>query len=268
MIRISYLGYSEDMLLAIKKDNDFELTYVVGVKGRLSEEYYKLIQEGSFEYYEIENRKDLLALIDVFENSDLVLMYKFEFIIPESLINHTRMINFHGGSLYYNRGAHAVVWSVLLREQTTCLSCYELTGGIDEGNLIDTYQVEILKDDSVIEVNNKLKQGIPQLLISVKDYLKGNIKATNVVGGVYRRKIKESDFTINLNSDSIDEIRGKVLSQIGYSGAILYLNSKSYRVKEYRNIIGDNSFRKIIIERNRIILKEKDGIELFLTEDV
>ena len=267
MWRISYLGYSKDMLSFLNGDNQFELAYVVGTKGRLSDEYLKLARTGNYEFVEIEDKNDLLSHEEIFLNSDVVLMYKFEFIIPESMIKRSRIINFHGGDLKTNRGSHAVVWSVLLREKSTCLSCYELTGGIDEGYLIDQYDIEINRDDSVTDVNAKLAHGIPKLLESLKEYFLGKREAVLVTDGIYRRKVEKVDYTIDIENDFVDEIRGKILSQTAYNGAVVIKDRTEYRTKSYKNIdpLQCAKRREIVAKDNTITIKDADdGIMLYM----
>lgn len=246
MYEVVYLGYSEKMLEVLFSDSTFYLRLVVGTRGRLSDRYYELIKQYPVQYREMERKKELSDIFKDVKSTDLILMYKFEFIIPNEIIKRNVIINFHGGSLYSNRGAHAVVWSVLLQEKKTCLSCYRLSEGIDEGYLIDTYEVDISENDNVGALNKKLGDGIVPMLESVKRYLSGVKKPELVKGGDYRRKIVEQDYTIDLDSDSINTIRAKILSQQTYNGAIINIDRAEYRVKDFEILEND------LIEYRRI----------------
>lgn len=247
MLKVAFFGYSDILLKELVDSRDFNLKFVVGVKGRISNLYYKIIEQSAVLYYEIVNRKQIEDMEDKLRDIDIVLMYKFEYIIPMPMLGYARFFNFHGGNLRTNRGAHAVVWSVLLRERETCLSVYELTGGIDEGRLVGEYYVGIAPDDSPVEVNNKLAKGLPYLLNCISRYLDGSLKAELITGGKYRRKIEKSDYTIDIRNDSVDVIRGKVLSQKPYNGVVINYDYKEYRIHDYKilmNKAGNRSIKK------------------------
>lgn len=131
MWKTAYLGYSEEMIHALQNSNDYSLEHVVGVKGRLSEKYYSAISDYNIPFTEITSKQELINNSAILNEADIIIMHKFEFIIPQSLLAQHRFFNLHGGDLNTNRGAHSTVWSILLQEEKTCLSCYELlrTGG-------------------------------------------------------------------------------------------------------------------------------------------
>ncbi|MBR0149810.1 MAG: hypothetical protein IJP89_00435 [Synergistaceae bacterium] len=261
MRRVVYLGYSDKMIRALSESNDYSLEHVVGVKGRLSAKYYSEIESRQIPFTEITSKNELLSNAQILDKADVVIMHKFEFIIPPELTSKHRFFNFHGGSLSTNRGAHAPVWSVLLREKETSMSCYEIMpsgeGGIDEGMLIAEYTVNIERTDSPIDVDNKLAEGIPQLLSAMSDYLDGKRKATPATGGTYRRKIEKRDFTIDLHADSFDTIRGKVLSQLPYFGAVINIDGHELRTKSYEL---NEDGRIITFAGDKVIISGKEGV--------
>lgn len=268
--KVTYLGYTEKMITALLSSQDFLLLHVVGAKGKVSEDYYRLVNQNNLDYIEIENKTDLLAHHELFDDADIIFMYKFEFIIPQDVVDRHRIINFHGGDIRTNRGAHAVVWSVLLREVCTCLSCYELTGGIDEGILIDAYGVDIEKNDNPIAVNEKLARGLPYLLDAVVKYLSGEKEGVLVKGGMYRRKIEKHDYTIDLCNDPLDVIKAKILSQQPYFGAIVVLDETEHRVKEFKFLSQPVSCEKrdIDITENSVsIVEGADKLVMYLIEN-
>ena len=258
MWRTVYLGYSEEMIHALRNNSDYSLEHVVGVKGRLSEGYYSAISEYSLPFTEITSKQELLDNAEILNDADIVIMHKFEFIIPQNLLSEHRFFNLHGGDLRTNRGAHAPVWSILLQEEKTCLSCYELLrtvgGGIDEGILIDTYPVEISKTDNPAALNAKLSEGIPMLLASMNEYLLGKRKGVLTEGGTYRRKIEKQDFTISLQTDSFDTIRAKVLSQQSYFGAVVLHDGRELRAKNYE--LSEDTGRTIVFADDKVIISE------------
>lgn len=251
-----YFGYSIDALKEIMATSFLKLVGVVGVKGRVSKEYFEVIEKNKIIYLELDSKPELSHL-DVFcVNADIILMYKFEYILPKIFVEKYNVFNFHGGDLRTNRGAHAVVWSIINNEQETCLSLYKLTGGIDEGEVIGQYWVRLDEEETVSSLNKKLASGIPILLIELKYYLTGNKKSTLILGGKYRRKINEADYTIDLVNDNIGIIKAKIRSQYTYNGAICYWNGEKKRVKKYIFNLQD-------IFSDRLIKSTDYGVEIF-----
>lgn len=233
MYDVIYMGYSDNMVREVFHSEYFNLCMVVGVNGRTTAEEYEFIEQHHIPYMELFSAKDI-EKINIPLDCDCILMYKFEYILPQTMVERHRIINFHGGDLRLNRGAHATVRSILNMDRETCLSMYELVGrGIDEGNLIDTYPVMIDRDDDVVSLNRKLARGIPAMLYSLNLYLQERKKATLVLGGIYYPKIQETDYTIDLDKDDIETICAKIRSQRAYKGAILIFNGEKYRITQY-----------------------------------
>ncbi len=232
MNKVVYMGYSDSMIRCLLDSDLFDLIMVIGKEGRMNKNQYQMIEENHIPYYELINKEELEKI--KFPNEEFtVILRKFEYIIPQSMIKKFRFINFHGGSLKYNRGAHAPVWSILNRDKASCLSMYELTGGVDEGILIDEYPVEITEEDDINTLNVKLESGIPKLLVSLDSYLSGNIKGISVKNGIYHPKIQEKDFTIDIENDSVKVISAKIRSQRNYYGALILENGLRYRVEDF-----------------------------------
>lgn len=229
-IKVTYLGYCVELLQLLKNSVEFQVKNTVGVKGRMSETQIAFIQENEIPYKEISEKNEIMDISGFLEKSDIAIIYKFEFIIPQVLVDQYTFFNFHGGNLRTNRGAHAVVWSILNREKSTCLTLYKLTGGIDVGIVIGEYFVEIKNSDTPYTLNKKLREGIPDLLILLKDYLQGKIEGKLISEGIYRRKIKEEDYTIDCEKDSFADMRAKINSQAAYDGAVLWYKGKKYQV--------------------------------------
>lgn len=230
MYKIVYCGYSEVMLRHLVQSLDFKVVAVLSVRRRVNAAFLELLERYKINSIFIESKKELIAQQQLLIKSDCVLIYKFEFIIPEGIVKKGVFVNFHGGDLRTNRGASPTVWSILKQEKDTCLSLYRLIGGIDEGLLIREYRVTIDNCETSVTLDRKLADGIPALLPSLVQYLQGKIQGQLITNGCYRRRIVESDFTIDLEKDTLADISAKIRSQAAYYGAILYYEGNRYRV--------------------------------------
>lgn len=266
--KVTYMGYAVQMLYCLKENPNFEIVNVVGVKGRISEEERNFIEENRLPYKELEDKSQIYEIEDFIQKSDAVIVYKFEYIIPESLIQKYRFYNFHGGNIRKNRGAHAVVWSILNLDRETCLTMYQLTGGIDVGIVIGEYNVQISDDETTLSLNEKLMQGIPKLLERLIAYMEGRCKGEEIQEGIYLRKIKESDYTINPDKDTIEVISAKIRSQKAYHGAVLFWEGRKYRVKDYTvTRLAVPCERKMTVTKDEMAIEEgRAKIEFNLSE--
>jgi methionyl-tRNA formyltransferase len=261
MYDVVYMGYSDKMIEYLIDSHDFNLNKVVGVKGRMSEHQYDLINMNCLDYKELKSSDELKELATYISGDEIVIMYRFEYIIPQYLIDNIRIFNIHDGNLRTNRGAHPIVWSILNGEQNTYLSLYQLTGGIDVGILIDEYNTIISEDETSVTLNKKLPQGIPRLLVSLKEYLDGKISGELITDGKYNLKITPDNYTIDLQNDSAQCICAKIRSQDAYQGAILEADGVQYRIKSYEYKNCKNMKRERYIKEDKLFIYE-DGKEL------
>lgn len=79
----------------------------------------------------------------------------------------------------------------------------------------------------------KLIEGFPVMLESLYSFLLGKLKGIKVSEGIYRQKVCEKDYTIDVYNDSEKVIRNKIQSQKQYNGAILYVNGYRFRVSDF-----------------------------------
>ena len=268
MDKIAYIGCSQRMLENLIKSNELCLTKVVYIEKRRDEAFKDILIEHNIEYIVVNEKKDIDLLDQFLDDVEYALMYKFDFILPQKLIDKKRIFNFHGGSLRTNRGAHAVVWSILNMEETAVLSLYELTGAIDAGYLIAEYCVEVDFKETVSKLNQKLQEGIPELLICLREYLLGKRKAILIENGVYRPKVSREDYTIDVNTMSLKQMDAILRSQADYFGAIVKMLNEEYRVLNWTwnkvSECGGGGVKRRCYQRNDSIYIEENGERLVL----
>lgn len=264
MDNIAYIGCSWRMLDNLIKNREFCLTKVVYIEKRIDEAFKNLLIEYNLEHIVVNEKKDIALLDQFLDDVHYVLMYKFDFILPQKLIDKKRIFNFHGGSLKTNRGAHAVVWSILNMEETAVLSLYELTGAIDAGYLIAEYCVEVDFKETVSKLNQKLQEGIPELLIHLREYLSGKRKAVLIENGVYRPKVSIKDYTIDVNTMPLKQIDAILRSQADYFGAVVKMLNEEYRISKWTWSKAGGGVKRKCYQNNKGICIEENGEKLIL----
>ena len=229
---ITYIGFSELLIIKLLNHNYFNLVDVITQESRLSELFINELKKKGINVNLISKREDLKYLTNI-TNTNNILMYKFGYILPKEFVKQFNICNIHSGNLETNRGAHPIGWAILEGMDNTCLSLHKINDKIDLGILIDTYEVKIEPDDDIITLENRLEEGICFILDSYNDYLNGKRVGENITHGIYRSKIKEEDYTINLNKDSSEIISRKIRSQSKYKGAILNFNKYKFYIKSF-----------------------------------
>ena len=254
---IVYIGYSDTMFELLMSSHNYEIKKIVYVEARVSEKYKRLLNNSQIDTLNIKTKEDVQKIEKFIDSIKVVLMYKFEYILPQKLIEAHRIFNFHGGSLKTNRGPHAVVRSIINCDKETVLPMYELTGGIDVGLLIGEYRVAISLEETVKSLNAKLQKGIPKLLALLREYLQGDLQGVLIEDGKYYSKITKADYTLDLEKDSFEKMGAILRSQRDYFGAICYMQNLERRVKDWKEEeTTENSNRKICLEENRIIVED------------
>ncbi len=260
-IPLAYMGFSCVAIIEILKSNKFSLKAVICPEDRVNDDILNLCNH-SVKLITVSSKKDIPKAI---KNADVstFLMYKFPIIIPDEVCLNYNVFNIHPGDLRHNRGAHPIIWSILNGDSTTKMTLYKLKIGIDLGQLIYEYELDISSEDDSITLENKLEKSIPSIIDKLYDQLTNNHfqNVVDIEKGTYLRKINETDYTINLETDSLENISRKIRSQRKFEGAILFVNNNKFFVNgfDYTNNTQTISFTTTeneTIRLKKIIQKE------------
>lgn len=234
MFKVAYLGFSLTMLEYLNIEPDVDLKIAFCDQDRITPQYFALCKRIdclSFSVFNSSSIEEILKKIGV--SIDFFVIYKTSIIVKEELLKKYCFYNFHPGDLSINRGAHPLVWNILMDEKQAVLSLHQIDSKIDQGILIGTYEINIFTDDTPTLLEQKLVKGIPPLIKKMLLFHQGEIKGMQVYGGGYRRKVKSEDYTIDLLQDSQRKIICKINSQKSYLGAVLFYQGKFFRVTNY-----------------------------------
>lgn len=233
---IVYVGYSNELLNLLLHCRDIDIVQIISQKGKLSDELMNKIEYDGIFFTDIQKNNDLLKLKNTLINSN-VIMYKFGFIIPKEIIKKNVFLNIHPGNLRENRGAHPVRWSILLGNKFTNMTLYRIAG-IDEGYIIHDIEIEISENDNYLTLGEKMDNTLPEFVSVIKKYfnspqLEGYRLEQN---GIYRPKVQERDYLIDIEKDSFKTINKKINAMYDFGGAIIYINGEKYRAKKVSNL--------------------------------
>ncbi len=230
-MRLTYIGYSEKMIQCLLADERLTLVGIITKPGVISPETKMMIADQKIDLYEMNEKADICRIEDHIR-TDKVLIYKFGYIIPRDIIARHDFYNIHPGSIENNRGAHPLRWTILLGDEKTWLTLYQITG-IDEGNVICEEEIEVGSSD-YIELDHKLDAHLEKVLDRYVDFIQEGCIAETVrkERGTYRPKVQEADYTIDIENDTYDVIKRKIRAVKDFGGAVILLDQMKYRVRE------------------------------------
>lgn len=233
-VDISYWGYSVSLLDMLINSERYNVTCVITQNGKYPDRFEKICKETGTPMLHVNNREDLIRACNSIYFTN-VLVYCFGIIIPEELYLKKTIINIHPGSLETNRGAHSILWSILIPELGAEVAAYKICcSEIDSGELIASTREKCEDDEKPLELLGKLEKNLPYILEKIYEYFtKGNVRTRLIKGGIYRERVSPKNYTLNLKNDTKSVIKRKINSQSQYAGAILAEEGREIRITEY-----------------------------------
>lgn len=89
---IAYIGYSKVLLEQLLKNDLYNVKKVVYVPHRVNERYRNILTESKVDCFEINNKNQMDALFEFLDGITIIIMYKFEFIIPQNILTQNEFL--------------------------------------------------------------------------------------------------------------------------------------------------------------------------------
>lgn len=261
-VDISYWGYSVSLLKMLIDSIYYNVTCVITQNGKYTDRFAEICLEANIPMISVNSREELIETCKTIYFS-YVLVYCFGIIIPEELYREKIIVNIHPGSLETNRGAHSILWSILIPDLGAEIAAYKICcNEIDSGELIASVREVCDDDDNPIELVTKLEKNLPYIMGKIYEYFtEGNVKGPFIKGGVYRKRVTPEYYTLDIENDTKSIIKRKINSQSIYDGAILIERGERLRITGYVDkgaeliLIADDGSRKMIMFENERIEK-------------
>jgi methionyl-tRNA formyltransferase len=165
--------------------------------------------------YSLKSKEDL----DFFSknNFDIVLLGGWQRLIPEEILKTLKYgaIGQHGSSelLPRGRGRSPINWSILTNRKRIVRNIFYITPGIDDGDIIDSANININEQDTVCTVYYKISIIIKQMYKkNIIRILEGNVQRIKQIGEpTFYGKRTEDDGKIQWNQ-AINDIYNHVRS--------------------------------------------------------
>lgn len=256
-VDISYWGYSVSFLGMLVNSEQYNVTCVITQNGKYCDRFEEICSETNTPMLHADTKKELIRVCSERHFSN-VLVYCFGIIIPEELYLGKTIINIHPGSLETNRGAHSILWSILIPELGAEIAAYKICcAEIDSGELIASIGEKCGDDEKPLELLKKLEKNLPYILEKTYEYFtKNNVRTRFIKGGIYRERVSPKDYTLNLETDTKSVMKRKINSQSQYAGAIFVENGSEIRITEYIDkgteliLIADDGSKRAVLFMN------------------
>lgn len=185
--------------------------------------------------------------------SSLFIVVAYGKILKEEIINMPPLgsINIHYSLLPKYRGASPVEAAILNGDKVTGITIQQMEYKMDSGPLLGIKEVEIEKDETTIELKNKLIKVGGDLLVEIlPKIINKEITPTPQIeaNATFCKKIKKEDGLVDLDKDSSVDIFNKYRAYKAWPRIFYFKNNKRFIITDA--VLEDNKFiiKKIIPE--------------------
>ena len=218
----------------------------------------KIAESNNIPLFQPKNLKDPNFLNDIHSlKPDLFVVVAFR-MLPEILINIPKLgtINLHSSLLPNYRGAAPINWVIINGEKVTGVTTFFINKKIDEGDIIDSEEVQIKEDYSAGILHDKLKGiGAKLVLKTVNNiFTKNYFRQKQVIldKDKVAPKIDKELCKINLNKTA-EEIVRLIKGLSPYPGAKLNFENKNYKIIDCKKSDVNYSNKRIMfVENNKL----------------
>jgi methionyl-tRNA formyltransferase len=219
-----------------------------------------------FQPEKIKNNQEFLETIKKL-NPDISVVVAYGKILPEEIINipKYKTINVHASLLPEYRGAAPIQRAIMEGKDKTGVCIMEIIKELDAGDVYACREVEIIEDDDIISLHDKLAEEGARLLIEVLDKIeKGEIdkKPQNHEKTTYAKPIEKSEGKIDF-SRSAKEIFNQIRALKVWPKAYAKFRDEEVKILDAKIVeCNVNALPGEIIkadEKEGIVVKTGDG---------
>ena len=174
---------------------------------------------------------------------DAIVVVAYGKLLPSYILDYPKFgcINVHGSLLPKLRGAAPIQWSIINGDTETGITTMLMDKGMDTGDILYKFPIEIEKEDTAGTLFDKLKvlgaHALKSTLLKIKDGKAVRIKQNNS-DATYAPMILKKDALIDFSKEPIEiinKLRGLNPAPVAYT----YLNGK--KIKIYEAFMGEKT---------------------------
>jgi methionyl-tRNA formyltransferase len=157
--RLSALRPQDDIVVFSFREDPWEPPFIDDIRTFADSRGYLFIET---------KRTNSPLLADFWSNVelDLMLVVSWRYLIPPEIYQKpsSGTFVFHDSLLPEYRGFSPTVWAIINGSDHTGVTLFEIAVDVDSGDIIDQQRVEILEDDTIAEVMEKVTQVYLEIL--------------------------------------------------------------------------------------------------------
>ncbi len=256
MVKVVFMGtpdFSVPVLKGIINNKNYEIVGVVSQPDKKVGRH-QILTPSPISKVALDNNIKLLRIEKIKQNykevldlkPDIIITCAYGQIIPKEILDYPKYgcINVHASLLPKYRGGAPIHKAIIDGEKETGITIMYMDEGMDTGDIIAQDKIEILEEDTLETVHDKLSiLGRELLLKTLPNIIKGNITRTKQDNSLvtFAYNIKREDEHIDFNN-SARSIFNLVRGLNPFPGSFAILNGKI--IKVYAGTIGDKSKEK------------------------
>jgi len=208
--------------------------------------------------------------IEKFLNSldlDLIVVVAYGHILPQNIIDIPKYgcINLHASLLPRWRGAAPIHRAIMAGDKKTGISIMLMSAELDTGPVLSILELEILEEDTVLTLSNKIaNKGADLLADTILKYVNGTItsKPQKNYGITYANKINKNDQLIIWNNDARSILR-QINALSPSPGARCKINDEIIKIIRAELVINnDKNIYGMVISDNLIVKCKKNALKI------
>ena len=215
--------------------------------------------ENSIDVYQPDSLKDE-SVFQLIEKlcPELIVVVAYGKILPKRILDFPKYgcINIHGSLLPKLRGAAPIQWSVINGDEYAGVTSMRMDEGLDTGDMILQNRVEILPDETVGELYDRLSfLGAKTLIQTIELIEKGDVKYEKQDDSVstYAPLLNKEMSVIDWNDESLI-IHNKIRGLYSWPVAHTFYNGKKMKILKAKPCEGMNGKPGLIIESNKRLI--------------
>lgn len=233
--------FSADIFISLIKNSDFEIKAIISQpnkaldrsKNVIETDVAKLAQNNNIKLFQPNKINEIYNELKNIQY-DFLITAAFGQYIPTNILNLAKKasINVHGSLLEKYRGAAPIQHALLNNEKETGISLIYMIEKMDAGDIIFSKQINIEKDDTAIEIFDKLAKITNENLPNWIRLIYSNqilAKKQNDEVATFAPKIKNEDVEIFL-SDTKEKALSKIKAFNDQPGAFIIFNNKRLKI--------------------------------------
>jgi methionyl-tRNA formyltransferase len=189
------------------------------------DKFHSLADANNIALHVVKNVSETVELIKNY-NPTIVLVHGWYQIVPVAEFTKTLFLGFHYSPLPKYRGNAPLVWQIINGEKQLGVSFFQLSEGMDEGDLVDQKFFDLARNENISDALNKSNCLVQEMLTNfIKSLTTGNVelKKQAQISPSYCGIRLPEDGEIDWNK-SAEEVHNFIRAQTKpYPGAFTYL---------------------------------------------